>query len=129
MMHTVTSSLLLALTVITSAAPVQAAETATYAGEGQLDKDLIRRVVRAHIPEIRVCYNQALERDPQAQGRVVIDFTIGTEGKVTASKVGAGDFKDVAASECMADAVAGWVFPRPDGGYVVVSYPFVLEPG
>lgn len=30
--------------------------------------------------------------------------------------------------ECVARAVARWQFPQPDGGgYVVVSYPFLLE--
>jgi hypothetical protein len=31
---------------------------------GALDKDIIRRIVRAHINEVRYCYNQGLARDP-----------------------------------------------------------------
>jgi outer membrane biosynthesis protein TonB len=113
---------LLACAFATAASPASA-------GEGTLDKDLIRRVVRAHIPEIRHCYNQALTRDPTAQGKVVIDFTIGEDGKVVASKVSSSDMADQDAPRCMSDAVLRWSFPRPDGGQVVVSYPFVLEPG
>lgn len=125
----ITRTLLMGLTIFTCASQVQAAATATYAGEGSLDKDLIRRVVRAHIPEIRHCYNQALSRNPEAQGEVVLDFTIGVDGKVTAATVAANSMGDAMAAECMRAAATGWLFPKPDGGYVVVTYPFVLEPG
>ncbi len=107
---------------ITSAAPAHAAE-------GKLDKDLIRRVVRAHIPEIRACYNQALARDPNAAGNIVIDFTIGEQGRVTSTAVGSSDFEDAAVPQCMRTAIGGWLFPKPEGGAVDVSYPFLLEPG
>jgi hypothetical protein len=29
----------------------------------------------------------------------------------------------------MRDAIHSWTFPKPSGGSVAVSYPFVLEPG
>ena len=107
---------------MSSAGPARAAE-------GQLDKDLIRRVVRAHLPEIRHCYNQALALDPEARGSVVIDFTIGVEGKVTHTALAASDMKDAAVPTCMREAIGRWLFPKPEGGAVQVSYPFVLEPG
>jgi len=69
------------------------------------------------------------EHAPEASGAVVIDFTIGEQGTVTKSTVASSDMKDAAAPACMSEAIAGWLFPRPDGGSVEVSYPFVLEPG
>lgn len=132
-MQHITKSMFLALTIIacTGTAEALAAEGEVVAKvEGSLDKEIIRRVVRAHIPEIRHCYNEALARDPKAQGRVILDFTIGTDGKVLGSKVGESTLKDAQAGECMRAAVAKWVFPKPEGGGVVaVSYPFLLEPG
>ncbi|MBK7829339.1 AgmX/PglI C-terminal domain-containing protein [Nannocystis sp.] len=98
-------------------------------GTGTIDKDKIREVVRAHIVEIRECYNATLASDPEAQGRVVIDFTIGPQGTVTQAAVGSSDMGEVAAPTCMRDAIQGWVFPAPSGGSVKVSYPFLLEPG
>jgi TonB family protein len=127
-MLNITKSMLLVLSVIACAGPARAGEVVAKV-EGSLDKDLIRRVVRAHIPEIRFCYNAALERDPKAEGRVIVDFTIGTEGRVTESKIGESTLADAEATECMRVAVARWSFPKPDGGTVAVSYPFVLEPG
>jgi hypothetical protein len=55
--------------------------------QGALDKDIIRRIVRAHINEVRYCYNQALARDPNAKGRVAVQFTIGGTGKVPSAVV------------------------------------------
>ena len=63
-------------------------------------------------------------------GRVVIEFTIGTDGKVSGSRRGDGtDLADGEASQCMAEAVSHWTFPEPEQGVVQVRYPFVLSPG
>ncbi|PCC73048.1 hypothetical protein SAMN02745121_06490 [Nannocystis exedens] len=98
------------------------------AAQGSLDDDLIRRVVRAHGPEIEACYAAALERDAQANGVVLVAFTIGTAGEVTATKVESSDIGDQTLHACMREAVGGWLFPRPEGGSVEVDYPFVLVP-
>lgn len=116
---------LLGLIIVSAAGQARAGE----AGEGTLDKTQIRAVVRAHITEIRGCYNEALARDPGAKGKVVLDFTIGTEGKVTRSAVESSDLADAQMTECLRVAVGGWSFPRPVGGALQVNYPFVFEPG
>ncbi len=96
---------------------------------GELDKDLIRRTVRAHINEVRRCYEKQIDRDPNARGRVAIAFEIDAKGKVQASTLQESTMKDPAAGECIAAAVKGWKFPKPRTGTVSVVYPFVLEPG
>ncbi|MEZ4454785.1 MAG: AgmX/PglI C-terminal domain-containing protein [Nannocystaceae bacterium] len=98
--------------------------------QGQLDPDLIRRIVRAHINEIRYCYNEGLADDPELAGRVAIAFTIGTSGDVTAVSTAESTLADASVPHCMQAAVARWKFPKPDGDAPVqVTYPFVLEPG
>ena len=98
--------------------------------QGALDKDIIRRIVRAHINEVRYCYNQALARDPNAKGRVAVQFTIGGTGKVPSAVVQETTLKDPGVGNCIAQAVKRWTFPKPEGGgSVIVTYPFVLEPG
>jgi TonB family protein len=98
--------------------------------KGTMDKDIIRRIVRAHINEIRYCYNQGLAKDPALEGRVSIQFTIGPDGKVAVAVVQESTLSDAEVGQCMAKAVKRWTFPKPDGGgNVVVTYPFVLEPG
>ena len=116
-------SALMLTTIVTAAGPA-------HAGEGQLDKDLIRRVVRAHLPEVRTCYNEGLARKPELAGKLTVDFTIGIDGHVSASKIKAGStLGDATVEACIESTVMKWLFPKPDGGWVVVSYPFEFEPG
>lgn len=97
---------------------------------GALDKDIIRRIVRSHINEVRKCYTSVLAKDPGLKGRVAIKFTIGPDGKVRTSGVDSDDTGSATLGPCIAHAVASWKFPKPKGGgNVVVTYPFVLEPG
>lgn len=97
---------------------------------GSLDKDIVRRIVRAHINEVRHCYNQGLVKDPALDGRVTIAFTIAATGKVSASSVSKNDLDDENVGTCIAKAVKRWKFPKPTGGGTAnVVYPFVLSPG
>ena len=96
--------------------------------QGALDKDIIRRIVRAHVNEVRHCYHQALDRDPNSKGRVTIQFVVAPTGKVSKTVVQETTAKDAALGECMAVAVRRWSFPKPeDGNAVIVSYPFILD--
>lgn len=98
--------------------------------EGGLPQPIIRRIVKAHINEVRYCYNEGLRDDPELSGRVVVAFTIGSEGRVTNSEVSSTTLTDSGVPECITGAVARWMFPKPsDGASVQVTYPFVLEPG
>ena len=97
---------------------------------GALDKDIIRRIVRAHINEVRYCYNQELARNPNADGRVAIQFTIGPTGKVPTAVVAEHNMGASQTPACIAKAVRRWTFPKPEGGgSVIVTYPFVLGDG
>ena len=97
---------------------------------GSLDKDIVRRIVRAHINEVRYCYTQALEDDINLSGRVTVRFTIGATGNVTASSLGTITLPDRSVADCIEKAVKRWKFPKPrDGGVVEVTYPFVLGNG
>ncbi len=96
---------------------------------GGLDKDVIRRIVRAHINQIRSCYNAGLAKDPKLAGTVEIEFVIDGTGKVSEATV-KQHLADKAVGECVAKAIERWAFPQPTGGGSVrVKYPFVLEPG
>lgn len=97
--------------------------------QGPLDKSIIRRVVRAHINEVRACYNQGLVRNPSLRGRVAIQFTIGGTGVVTNAVVGESSLSDPQVGRCVAKAVKRWRFPKPPGGgMVLVTYPFAMDP-
>jgi hypothetical protein len=94
---------------------------------GGYDKDLIRRVIRQHTNEVRFCYERELTRDSSLSGRVVVKFSIGGMGTVLTSFVESSTLKASGADQCIASAVRRWQFPKPQGGLVIVSYPFVLK--
>jgi TonB family protein len=96
---------------------------------GGLDKEIVRRVVRAHLNEVRYCYERSLVRRPSLAGRVVVNFTIAPAGRVLASVLQSSTLGDNAVEACVVDAIRRWDFPKPDGGgVVIVSYPFQLTP-
>ena len=96
---------------------------------GALSHEVIRRVIRANINQVRACYEDALRLAPSLTGRVTVQFVIGPDGRVTASAASESTLGNGRAERCVADAVHDLVFPPADGGgVVVVSYPFVFEP-
>ncbi|MFO7564532.1 MAG: AgmX/PglI C-terminal domain-containing protein [Enhygromyxa sp.] len=97
---------------------------------GALDRDVIRRIVRAHLDDVRDCYNAGLLKDPDLEGRVAINFMISKDGSVSSALVSEDTLDDPTVGQCIAKAVEGWVFPAPKGGgNVIVTYPFNLTPG
>lgn len=97
--------------------------------QGSLDKEVVRRVIRAHLNQVKYCYQKGLLRQPKLQGTVRIQFTIAPDGTVAASRVMRSDLDDPAVGTCIASAVRSWRFPRPKGGgVVVINYPFRLRP-
>jgi FHA domain-containing protein len=95
---------------------------------GSLDKEIIRRVIRRHINEVKYCYEKELTANPDLTGRVSIQFTISGTGQVVASVVQSSDMKNPSVEQCIAQAVRRWLFPKPEGGgIVIVTYPFLLK--
>ena len=110
--------------------PVPRVRQAKATVSAGLDRDIVRRIVRAHINEVRHCYNQGLAKDPDLGGKVAVQFTIVASGKVGESKLESTTLSDQGVGECVAKAVKRWKFPKPQGGVdVTVTYPFVLSPG
>ncbi len=96
---------------------------------GSLDKEIIRRIVRRHLNEVRYCYQQALTRRPTLEGRLVTQFTIAPTGQVLAAVVQSSTLREISVEACVVNAVKRWEFPAPDhGGLAMVSYPFTFAP-
>jgi TonB family protein len=94
---------------------------------GNLDKEVVRRIIRRHINEVRYCYD--LLKQPSLGGRVMVQFTIAPSGQVIASVLQSSTLGSARVESCIVSAVRRWEFPHPlGGGIVIVSYPFVLTP-
>lgn len=94
---------------------------------GALDKEIIRRVVRDHMSQVRACYERELQSDAGLAGKVTLRWSIAADGKVAqAGPVDGTTLQGV--GDCIARAARGWRFPAPrGGGTVVVVYPFVFK--
>ncbi len=96
---------------------------------GSLDKEIIRRIIRRHINEVKYCYEQELTKKPELGGRIMVQFTIAASGQVIASVLQNSTMGNARVENCTVQAVRRWEFPKPlGGGIVIVSYPFVLTP-
>jgi TonB family protein len=96
---------------------------------GTLDKEIIRRIVRRHLNEVKYCYDQALTRQPKLEGRLVAQFTISGSGQVIASVKQSSTLGALEAEMCVVNAIKRWNFPAPTGGgLAIVTYPFTFAP-
>jgi len=97
--------------------------------KGRLPPEVIQRVVRQNFGRFRHCYDQALTRNPNLQGRVAARFVIDRSGAVSNVTNGGSDLPDSNVVSCVLGAFYGLSFPAPDGGIVTVVYPIAFSPG
>jgi hypothetical protein len=90
---------------------------------GSVSVELVRRVVRRHLSEVRFCYAQALEQNPSLEGRVVVSWML-ADGRVTSPGIASSNLRDVSVETCLLSAVMRWTFP--ERAVAAVSYPFVF---
>jgi hypothetical protein len=78
--------------------------------------------------QIRYCYEQGLQSQPDMAGRVAIRFFIGGTGFVKTAAVYNTSLHARNVEGCITAHLKSWKFPEPRGGVVVkVTYPFVLK--
>ena len=93
---------------------------------GYLSPEQINRVVRANQAAVRYCYETEVQRQPNLKGRVEISWRIGLTGTVSTSRVASSSLKNSRVEGCIVRQVRRWRFPKPDGGEVRVTYPFIF---
>ena len=85
-------------------------------------------VVRQHIQEVKRCDDTQLEKTPSLSGKVQVRFVVVPDGTVAESSIVESSRGNADAEKCIEKAARGWQFPKPQGGRLVVVYPFVLAP-
>jgi hypothetical protein len=101
---------------------------AAGAGASSETADITPRL-RAHIGPIRACYELALRRNPTLAGRVVVQFTVGRDGRVVGAPRATGLERAPDVGRCVAARIAAITFAPRDGEPTEFSYPFVFSPG
>jgi TonB family protein len=94
--------------------------------DGELDPALVSKEVRARIGAVKACYERALKRNPNLNGKIKVRWTITAAGTVSGVDISDDSVGDSEVSSCIKQLVARWRFPAPSGGSVEVEFPFVF---
>ncbi len=92
-----------------------------------IDREAVKAVIMKHARLIRACYESALRRRPDLEGRLSVRFTIAASGSVTSAEVVQSTLKDRELEECVLGVVRRMVFPPHPEPPVVIVYPFVFS--
>lgn len=95
---------------------------------GGMDKEAIRRVIREHLREIRNCYEQELQKSPDLYGKVVLEWDIEEEGRVSRVSTKSNALGNDRVANCIMSRLKMWKFPDPPKDQVGrVIFPFVFS--
>jgi outer membrane biosynthesis protein TonB len=97
------------------------------APQGSIDREAVAKVINSHLQEVHACYERALLKDPGLAGKVVLEWTIGGNGRVAAAKTKSSTLNNASVEACILNSLKGWAFPAPKGGVVIISYPFIFN--
>ncbi|QSQ10671.1 AgmX/PglI C-terminal domain-containing protein [Myxococcus landrumensis] len=95
--------------------------------QGTVDREAVARVINSHLNEVHGCYERALLKDPGLAGKVVLEWTIGTNGSVAAAKTKSSTLRNASVEACILSNLKTWSFPAPKGGVVIITYPFLFN--
>ncbi|MFN0251662.1 MAG: AgmX/PglI C-terminal domain-containing protein [Kofleriaceae bacterium] len=100
--------------------PISAHVSTTDFGLVISEESFLQRAVRAKEPAMRACYQQRLTYRPHLAGKVVIDITVGGDGK--AKRIHTKGF-DAELDRCLCETLSAVKFETLSGGEVKASYP------
>lgn len=101
---------------------------------GTIDREAVRRVVKAHLNQVTACYTRELNkldrgRRAALEGKVILKWDIVAKGVAKNVKVVSSSLNNRAIEDCMRERLATWQFPEPPTGLVgEITYPFLLKP-
>ncbi len=78
--------------------------------------------------KLLACFEPGRKRNPQLRGRVIVRFTLGTNGRPKAVANQGSNLEDDAVITCVVKVVKGTHFPPTQEGTVTIVYPFIFHP-
>ena len=92
------------------------------------DKKDIRVAMNRAKGSFRFCYQRELQASPDLAGRVVLRFTIGTDGRPKGASIASSTLGNKAAHGCLLKTVKRMTFKPPKCGVCPVRWPFTFQP-
>ncbi len=93
-----------------------------------VDKDALGRFIKIRLRSVQGCYEAQLKRSPTLRGKLVIRFTIGTNGQVTEVNVDSDSMGSDEVASCVMRLIKTWHFPFKPDSDTTVSFPFLFAP-
>ncbi len=97
--------------------------------DGKIDKKSVASTIRRRQDGFQGCYETALKANSKLSGKLVVDFTIGDDGRVTEARVVKDGVGSAEVSSCVISLLKRLKFPAPSDGEVTISNTFVFQPG
>lgn len=113
---------------IESEASLMFGNTGDAAGEPVPEwvREMIRRRVQQYLPELEAIYSDAIRKNPDLRGKLLVRFRIDPSGKVERAEPAAEPLGDSAFVDAVLRKVRRWTFAPTGGRAVDVIYPFVF---
>jgi hypothetical protein len=108
-------------------ARVQADDVETV--DGKIDKKSVASTIRRRQDGFQACYESALKSNSKLAGKIVVEFTIDSTGKVSDARVVKDGLGSSEVSGCVVTLLKRLRFPAPSDGDVTISNSFVFQPG
>jgi TonB family protein len=105
---------------------VSRATAQSLVSHGDLAREALAEVINLHLQAVRGCYERALLKAPALTGKLVVEWTVTASGRVTGAKVKSKTLDSAQVESCVLQQIVSWQFPKPEGGPVQVTYPFVF---
>jgi hypothetical protein len=89
-------------------------------------RDMIRKRVRDYLPELEGAYTDAIRRNPDLRGKLIVRFRIDPSGRIQRADSVGGNVQDPAFVNSIMGKIRTWTFEPTGGRAVEVLYPFVF---
>ncbi|HOX46576.1 MAG TPA: AgmX/PglI C-terminal domain-containing protein [Myxococcota bacterium] len=89
----------------------------------------VLEVMKQHIEEFKACNKEQKKRDASVQGKMVVNFTIQPDGRVSTIGLDAktAEFKGTFVADCISQTIKRIKFPAFGGGPKSVPFPFTVK--
>jgi hypothetical protein len=84
----------------------------------------ILAVVLAHKAAIVQCVNEQKKKEPGLSGKLVMRWTIQTNGKAKDVSCQTSEFRSTSLASCLSGLIQGWNFPKPGAQRGPIHFPF-----
>jgi TonB family protein len=103
-------------------------ETKIFHDGFEFNRDAVSDVVRQNNEGLLALYNRRLQKNPNMQGRLTVEFIISSEGQVLKCRILSSSLSDPLFENEVVREILKWKFPSVEKGTTTVLYPLSFFP-